>query len=368
MQLSGKRILFLNWKDIHNPSAGGAEVLTDALASHLAEENEVLYITSSFPNAPKIETINGYTVIRAGNIATCMIHAFFTHDKLQRERKFDLIIDQVHGVPFFSLFYTNHPRILTLIHEVAGDLWSTVFPRAFGKHVDAFWLWLYKKQQFITVSQSTKQELMLHRIPESYIHIVPNFCDLQLSTIPEKTSPFTLIVLGRIAPGKRIEHAIEAFRILKKTIPEVHLIIIGKSEKKYSAYDNIIQNLADQSPDITIIRNANDQEKTNWLKQSHILLMPSKKEGYGIAILEAAACGTPAIGYNVAGIRDAIIDGETGLLAKEELPEQLAKASLMLLQNSSQYAAMKSAAFLHAQQYTAEHTLLSFEIALAPIL
>ncbi len=358
----------MNWKDILNPESGGAEVLTDALASNLAENNEVFFITSSFPSALKKQIYNGYTIVRAGNTVTCILYAHALYKKLSREKKFDLIIDQAHGIPFFSILYRNHATIFTLIHEVAGELWASILPHTLGRIMDAFWLWLYKNQQFITVSNSTKQELMEHHIAEKNISIVPNFTDIRLDAVPEKAEHPTLLVLGRIAPVKRIEHAIAAYRIAKQEVPNLKLIIVGKTEAKYTNYYQAIKKNIASDSDIALICNASEEEKLMYLKQSHLLIMPSKKEGYGIAILEAAACGTPAVGYNVPGTRDAIMHHKTGLIADQETPESLAACCKKILTSAGTFNQLQQEGFSNARQKQREHTILLWDAIMKKII
>lgn len=361
MLIRNKRILFLNWKDILHPSSGGAEVLTDALASHLALSNDVVYITSSFAGAKSEQLHNNYTILRTGNSMTCIIYAYFLFKKLYKKQKFDLIIDQVHGVPFFSIFYPRHPKIITLIYEIADELWSSIIPEFLGKLIDIIWLWLYKNQKFITISNSTKHELMRNHIPEFNIDIIPVFTDIVLNEIPVKSETPTLIVLGRIAPVKRIEHAVQAFHIIKKSIPNCKLVIIGKTEQRYTAYYEYIKKITQDDQTIRIIIRASNQEKLHWLKKSHILLMPSKKEGYGIAILEANACGTPAIGYDVPGIRDAILHNKTGLLAHRGTPEALASCAHNILSNPEKFTQMQHTARNHAKQQNMRNTISAWD-------
>ena len=358
----------MNWKDILNPGSGGAEVLTDALASHLSETNDVFFITSSFPGAKHTQTHNNYTILRRGNTLTCILHAFFIYKKLSTEKNFDLIIDQAHGIPFFSILYPRRPKILILIHEVAGELWSSVLPHTIGKIVDTIWLRLYKNQQFITVSNSTKQELTENYIIEKNISIVPNFTDIALDAIPEKATYPTILVLGRIAPVKRIEHAIAAYRITKQEVPNLKLIIVGKTEEKYMDYFQTIKKDIAADNDITLICNASEEEKFMYLKKSYLLIMPSKKEGYGIAILEAAACGTPAIGYDVPGTRDAIIDNKTGLLADQETPKALAGCIEKILTNLGKFNQLQEEGFTNAHQQQKRHTISTWNAILKQII
>lgn len=360
---TGKRILFLNWKDIKNPSAGGAEALTDAFASELAKTNDVTYITSSFPEASSEEYVNGYRILRKGTTKTTVLHAFFMQKALQKKYSFDLIIDQVHGIPFFSIWYKSHPSVAVLIHEIAGTLWKNILPAPLGLFVDTIWLWLYKNQKFITISLSTKQELISHHIPSNHISLVPVFSDFRPNTIPEKPDT-TILILGRIAPVKRIEHGILAFKLLQKEFPKLRLVIVGKSEQAYEAYNKHIHMLAHNNAAISILENVSEEEKNTWLKRSRICLMPSEKEGFGIAIIEAASYGAPSIGYSVPGVQDAITDGETGLLAKEQTPAALAQCMRILLTDTDLYRKMQYNAFKQSNKYTKENSLRLFTSAL----
>ncbi len=358
-----KKILFLNWKDITHPSAGGAEVFTDALAEHMAKQCEVDYFTSEYPGCNQVELIHGYRIIRKGNMYTTILHAWIFWHRSGKKNIYSRIIDQAHGIPFFSTFYYAHPPINTIIHEVAGEVWGSVLPmigQYLGPIIDRIWLMLYRNEQIITVSPSTKKDLMALGIQKHHISIVPNFSPIQRNDIPVKSQRPTLLVLGRIAPVKRIEHAIQAYGIAKKSIPGLQLTILGKTDTRYQTYKNMLLRSIQHDIDIECIENASHQEKLRRLETSHLLIMTSKKEGYGIAILEAAACGTPAIGYRVAGVQDAILDGKTGILAPEERPDSLAQAIVSLLQKPETYGVMQKNCFDHARIHTKERTIYAF--------
>lgn len=359
-----KRILFLTWKDINHPASGGAELLTDALASHMAKTHEVTYFTSSYPGALRTERIHNYTVIRRGNLYTTYVHAFlWWHWNRTYTKKYSAIIDQVHGIPFFSLLWYKHPRVFTLVMEVAGELWSNVrFPLlgVFGKALERVWLALYKKHTVITISKSTKDDLIAQGITPNNIYIIPMFSNIHCEHIPQKSETPTLLVIGRIAPVKRIEDAIDAYRMARASIPSLKLVIIGKTEPAYEEYKSLLRKKIAGNTGIMLIENGTEEDKKTWLKQSHLLLMTSRKEGYGLVILEAASCGTPAIGYRVPGVQDAIINKQTGMLTDAETPEYLAHAIEELFNDTSTYRTMQEAVFQHSKQYTIAHTQEAF--------
>lgn len=356
-------ILFLNWKDASHPSAGGAEILTDVLATSIATTSHVTYFTSSYPRAASREQYHGYTIVRRGNLYTTYVWAYIWWILHGRYTGWDYIIDQVHGFPFFSILYPNHPRVVTLVMEVAGSLWQNTTGttvRTLGKILEFLWLRLYRTHPIITISPSTKQELLSRGIPSEDISVIPMFSSIHCDKIPEKDSVPTLLVIGRIAPVKRITDAIDVYTIARKTIPTLRLVIIGKTDKTYASYEAEVMQKVVHDPNITVIKNGSEKEKRAWLERSHLLLMTSQKEGYGLVILEAAACGTPAIGYRIAGIQDAILDQKTGILVPQNDPQLLAASICEIVTNTARYTDMQQAAFNHANSLSAEHTSDAF--------
>lgn len=365
MQRTRDSVLFLNWKDITNPSSGGAEILTDALASHMAKTHSVAYFTSAYPGCKREETCHGYRIIRRGNVYTVILHAFwYWHRNRTALRQYSYIIDQVHGIPFFSVLYKKHPPIITIVHEVAGILWKNLLPAPIWKIgilAEYIWTYLYRKYIFIAVSNSTKTELERLGIPHSNIHIVENFLPFLPPNKIEKSNIPTLLILGRIAPVKKIEDAIAAYRIAKKSIPNLRLNLVGKGENKYRAYKKkILANIA-YDPHITFHENCTEEEKRKYLESAHLLILTSQKEGYGIVILEAAAYGTPTIGYRVPGIQDAVIHNRTGMLVEYRNLLALANEIYSSFRQTRTYEDIQQKAIAHAKAHTKEKTIAAFE-------
>ena len=372
MQSEQGGILFLNWKDVTHPSAGGAETLTDAIAQHIAQTHPVTYFTSAYPGCKKEETYHGYRIIRRGGVHTVMLHAcLYWHIIRTKQEIYQHIIDQPHGIPFFSIFYRNHPPVALMVMEVAGDLWKNILPDAFlraGKLAEKLWLTLYRARTIITISQSTKDELIAHGISAHNIRLLPMFTTVPIPRFlpPETLDTPKLLVLGRIAPVKQIEDAINAYRIAKKSIPNLRLAIIGKSDRTYQAYkQRLISKIAGDSA-ISLHENCTEEEKIQHIRKASLLLIPSEKEGYGLVILEAAAYGIPAIGYRVPGVQDAIEHGRTGILVPPADIQALADAVCTILNQPQLYNQMRQQAFIHAKKHTKEHTLFAFRHILFP--
>ncbi len=372
MQSEQGGILFLNWKDVTHPSAGGAETLTDAIAEHIAQTHAVTYFTSAYPGCKKEETYHGYRIIRRGGVHTVMLHAWlYWHIVRPKQEIYRYIIDQPHGIPFFSIFYRKHPPVALMIMEIAGDLWKNILPSALvpaGKLAEKLWLTLYRARTIITISRSTKDDLIAHGISKRNIRLLPMF-----TTVPMPQSyslgtqnPPTLLVLGRIAPVKQIEDAIDAYRIAKKSIPNLYLAIIGKSDRKYQAYKQGLASQIASDRNISLHENCTEEAKIQHIQKASLLLIPSKKEGYGLVILEAAAYGVPAIGYRVPGVQDAIEHSRTGILVPTKDIQALADAVCTILTQEQSYNQMRQQAFIHAKRHTREHTLFAFRNILFP--
>lgn len=127
----------------------------------------------------------------------------------------------------------------------------------------------------------------------------------------------TISVLSRLVPHKQIEDALEAVAALRPTLPDIHLDVIGGGWWE--------QNLRDRAAELGIgdavsfYGHVDEARKHELLAQSWIHLMPSRKEGWGLAVIEAAQHGVPTIGYRSSkGLTDSIVDGVTGLLVGGE--------------------------------------------------
>ncbi|RLG71489.1 MAG: glycosyltransferase family 1 protein, partial [Thermoprotei archaeon] len=204
------RILWMNWKCIKHPEAGGAEIYTHEVAKRLVKMgHEVTLLTSSFPGAKSKEIIDGYTVLRAGNRFTVYIRAREIYEKMFKG-KVDVVIDEINTLPFFTVKYVRE-NVVALIHQLAREYWfyETPLPLSIlGYFLEPRYLKLYRKYPTITVSNSTKEDLK--RLGFENIHVVPPGVSLKpLSSIPAKNKEPTIIFIGRLKKAKRPQHVIK---------------------------------------------------------------------------------------------------------------------------------------------------------------
>ena len=358
------RILILNWRDINNPSSGGAEILTHEIAKRLVTlGNHVVQFSSFFPGAHHKEVVDNVEIVREGNadirtlFASVHFRAFLFY---QREKgKFDAVIDEVHGIPFFTPWYVKGKKIV-LICEVASDLWIKVFGSFFGllgRMIEKFYLFLvYKNILFITISDSTKKDLIENGVNKENIIVLPMGINVpQNIGEAKKEEEKTLIFVGRLTAAKGIEETLNALQEIVRN-KDVRLWIVGRGEASY------IQKLKRMCKQLHIEDNVifygfvSERKKFTLLARAHLLIHPSLREGFGLTIPEAGYVGTPVVAYNSPGLRDIVKNGKNGILVAEKSPESLANTCIQLLSDELLYQKLCQGARKEARQYNWDNT------------
>lgn len=323
-------ILWLSWRDIKNPNSGGAEKVALEISKRFVDDkNKVTIFTSHFSHAKDLEIINGVKIIRKGNSITCRLFAFLHY--ITNQKKYDLIIDEINTIPFFTTLYAKNKSV-TLIHQLAKEYWfsQTYFPlNIIGYFSEAFWLKLYKKQPALVLSNSTKADLK--KLGFKNISTYRIGLDIKPQLITKKEN--LILFIGRLTYAKGPHDAIRAFKIIHATCPQTKLSIVGKGNLKFiSSLRKLIQNLSLEKS-VKLEGFVTQSKKLELLKKAKIVLIPSAREGWNLVATEANATATIPIGYNVPGLRDSINNGKNGLLVNNA--GQMAAASLNILRNDS---------------------------------
>jgi glycosyltransferase involved in cell wall biosynthesis len=340
-------ILILNWRDPKNPLSGGAEIVTlEHAKTWVKVGHSVTWFTSMFTGGKKSEKIEGVTIIRHGSALGVYLFAFFFY--LFSKKKFDVVIDEIHGFPFFTPLYVWNSKKIAFIHEVAGIIWDYMYPfpiNKLGKFLESFYFLLYKKVKFWTDAQSTIEELVAKGIPrENCISIACPVSNVVLSHVPEKEKDPTFIFVSRLVKMKGIESILEAFVLIFQKESKAKLWIVGGGEVSYVKYlKSKIKNLEytyrakNLSSNIHFYGKVTDEKKLKLMQRAHILLHASVKEGWGLVVVEAASQGTPSIVYNVAGLRDSVKNKLTGIVLEKNSPEKMAESAIALYKNKKEY-------------------------------
>ena len=358
------RILILNWRDINNPSSGGAEILTHEIAKRLvALGNHVVQFSSFFPGAYRKEVIDNVKIIREGNadirtlFASVHFRAFLFYRK--EKGKFDIVIDEIHGIPFFTPWYVKGKKI-ALICEVASDLWKEVFGSFFGllgRIVEKFYLRLvYKNIQFITISDSTKKDLVTDGVNKKNIAVLPMGVNVP-QNIRDIKKEKTLIFVGRLTVAKGIEETLNTLKEIAKRNKTVRLWIVGKGELGYVQKLKRMCKQLHIEDKVAFYGFVSENKKFALLARAHLLIHPSLREGFGLTIPEAGYVGTPVVAYNSPGLRDIVINDRNGILVTERSPESLASTIIQLLSNDFLYQKLCRGAKEEASRYSWNNTV-----------
>ncbi len=343
------QILILSWRGPKHPNWGGAEIVTHEHAKAWAKAgHNVTLLTSGFPGVPTEEIIDGVQIIRRGNqIATIQIAAIYWY-LFSNHPKYDLVVDQFHGIPFFTPLYVSSKK-LAFIHEVAKEVWWSnhlSFPVNYiygcvGYLLEPLIFLLYRNIPFMTVSESTRQDLINWSIPEKNITVVHNgFTPISVKENKESTP--TLIFLGAIARDKGIEEALVVF---SKLDPVWKFWVVGKGEPHYLSRLNI-------GSRVKFWGFVDEGTKFKLLARAHIMLNTSHREGWGLVNIEANSVGTPVVAYDVPGCRDSIQNHKTGMLCQAGDIECLVRAITNLMDDTLLYQKISRQAKLWSQTFS----------------
>jgi len=325
------KILWLSWRDIKNPDGGGAEKVAIEVASRFVKDGiKVTLFTSKFPGAKYKEDIKGVKVIRRGGLITCRLFAFIYY--VGRKDEFDLIIDEINTLPFFTPLYARK-KALTLIHQLAREYWllEVIFPlNIIGYLLEPIYLRIYKNQPIIALGKSTTSDLRKLGF-EKVTTYLPGI-DFKPKITSEKED--LLVFIGRLTPAKNALDAVLAFKTIQQKLPYAKLAIIGSGKSSY--IDKIKSHITEfkLQKSVKLLGFVKDQKKKTLLEKAKIILIPAVREGWSLVATEANALGCIPIGYKVPGLTDSIKEGFNGLLVKSN-PQDLAQAAVNLLTNET---------------------------------
>ena len=336
------KIVIFNWRDIRHPLGGGAEISLFEHAKYWhRKKNDVIWFASSFSGASREEIVEGVRIIRKGSAYTVHFWAFFYYI-VNRFGRPDIVIDSFHFIPFFTSLYIPRKKIIALINEVAGKIWFDNLPYllAFiGYHAEPFFFKFYKNIPFITGSESARDEVFGAGILSKNITVIHHGISvIKVGKNVQKEKRPALVFLGRISADKGIKEALDAFIDIKNVVKNAELWILGKEEKK-GIVDSLLKGVKIQKikKSIKYFGFVSEEKKFELLKRSWVLIHPSKKEGWGLNVIEAGIVGTPTVGYNVEGLKDSVQNEKTGILVDPQNSHLLTDAVIRLINDKNLY-------------------------------
>lgn len=326
------KVLLLCWRDSGHPEGGGSEVYLERVAEHLARRgHQVTYRTARYPGSARREERNGVNYVRGGGNLTVYPRAWWhmLRSRVLASRageRPDVIVDTQNGVPFFAAVFGGWrggvPSVL-LTHHCHREQWPVAGPvlSRVGWFIESrLSPWLHRKHPYVTVSGPSAEELVELGVDRDRIRVIRNGVDVPDDlgdTSPESTGRTHLVTLSRLVPHKQIEHAMDALAAVLPGHPDTYLDVIGDGWWA----DNLRRH-ADElgiAGNVIFHGHVSEQVKHLLLARADLNILPSRKEGWGLVVIEAGLHGVPTLGYHTsAGLRDSVIDGSTGVLVGSE--------------------------------------------------
>ncbi len=353
-------LVAVNWRDMHNPDAGGAEVhLHEILVRMVERGHRVTLLATGYPGGSEFESYDGIDVIRHGtwyNANFALRRALKSF--LARERA-DLIVEDINKIPFYTPTLTDTPVLPVIPHLFGG----TVFRETNPVLASYVWLWerfiprVYNGCRFCVISPSTRDDLVGRGVPAENIDVV--LCGLDHSTyrVVDEVKRFpdpTIVHFGRVRKYKAIDVVIKAVKRIREHVPNARLIIIGDGPE----LDNLKKLTARLQMDgaVEFTGRVTTEEMVETLNRCHLFMNASPKEGWGLTVVEANACGVPVIGSDRPGLKDSILDGKTGYLVEYGDDSAFAARGVELLTDEALWQRMSGAALEWARTMTWERT------------
>lgn len=369
-----KTLLFLSWRDIKCPKMGGAEIFTHEMLARLdSDKYRIIHFSPFFENALPYEYVDNILYIRKGNLLSVIIEAKKYYKK--NSKNIDFVVDQCNTHRFFTPLWVEASKRIFFIHQLTREIWyfNSKFPMStLGYITETPLLKLSKNDQTITVSNSTKNDLLKIGFNKNKLHILPEGIEFNHWTpdkfLPKENVP-TFCYVGRFSNYKGIDATIKAFGLLKKSQPDAKLWIIGKKNDDYietvlaplCEKENISYGSICENKDITFYGFVDNDKKLELMSKSHALIFPSKREGWGLIVTEAAAVGTPSIVYNSPGIVDAVDFGHAGYMCKQNTPEAIYELMKKVIDDKKEYETMKNNAYKFALKFHWDNTSKAFD-------
>ncbi len=313
-------ILFIAWRDLANKRAGGSEVLVDRLASGMLARGHRVTLLAGGPMAER-----PYRVVRNGGTYSQFARAPFAYQR--QFRNADLIVEVCNGMPFLAPLWSRRP-VLCLVNHVHTDLWQLQFPRPFstlGRNVEQQVMpWVHRRNLFLTVSGSSAQALHDIGVSRDRIRQICNGVEQPDPLTPRSPEPLFL-ALGRLTDYKRLDLLLRLWDRVRHVVGG-QLVIAGDGPERPR-----LEAMA--GPGVVFAGRVSEQEKHRLLCAAWLLMHPALIEGWGIVVAEAAIRGTPAVAFDVPGLRDSVVHGQTGMLVRTEGQFASTWASLAISQH-----------------------------------
>lgn len=353
-------LVAVNWRDMRDPDAGGAEIhLFEILRRMVERGHRVTWFSCRFKGASGFDSYDGIDVVRCGSWYNAnfaiprAVKAFVAREKV------DLVLEDINKIPFYLPLRVDVPVMPVIPHLFGTTVFRETNP-LFALYVYAWELLIprvYRKCNFAVISPSTRDDLVKRGIPADHIDVV--LCGMdheryRLLDGVERYEDPTVVHFGRVRKYKAIDVVIRAFAKIKERLSNARLVVIGDGPelgnlKKLSRGMGL-------SESVEFMGRVDSEEMVAVLNRCHVFMNASPKEGWGLTVVEANACGVPVVGSNRPGLADSILDNKTGFLVDYGDVDGFARKGLELLTDTDLWRRMSAAALDWARSMTWKRT------------
>lgn len=322
-----RKIDVVAWRDFDDPEAGGSELHAHRILSAWSHAGlKVCMTTSTVPGAWPFMRREGYMVTRRVGRYSIFPRTMIS-GVLGHLGSGDGLVEIWNGMPFFSPLWASCPRIVFL-HHVHAEMWKMVLPKGMAEAGNAIEQYLappvYRRTQIITLSSSSKREIVERlRLPARNVTVVPPGVESHFSPGTTRSEVPLVVAVGRLVPVKRFELLIETLVKLKPNHPELQAVIAGEGYERPMLEELIRKEGAQEW--ISLPGYVDQAELIDLYRRAWVVASSSLREGWGMTVTEAGACGTPSVVTRISGHEDAVVDGVTGFLCDttDEMVENL---------------------------------------------
>lgn len=345
-----RRVRIVAWRDVDDPEAGGSELHAHRIASRWAAAGIGVEVrTSAVAGGPPVVDREGYRAVRRSGRYAVFGRAAW-EGAVRGPAPGEGLVEIWNGMPFWSPLWYRGPRVVFL-HHVHAEMWRMVLPRWMARMGEAAERRLapplYRAARVVTLSESSRQEIVeLLGLDPARVAVVPPGVDERFGPAGSRSVQPLVVAVGRLVPVKRFDLLITALAEARRRVPGLRAVIVGDGYER-PRLEALRRSLAAEGW-LSLPGHVGEAELVEWYRRAWVVASASLREGWGMTLTEAAACGTPAVATDIAGHRDAVVHGETGVLAG---PEQLAPALEAVLGDPRLRARLGAAARVRAAAY-----------------
>ena len=335
--------------------SGGAEVHLEELLRRIAAKGHaVTLLCSGFAGGLSEEIVDGIRIVRAGNRYNFNLIAPFHLRRLVKRERYDLFLEDINKIPFYTPFYLRLPSIIIIPHLFSTAVFEEI-NWVLGSYIylaERPLTRVYRRKRFCVISESTAADLVSRGVGRDNIRVIHCGIDRSLYNNDNGYRKFdypAILYLGRIKKYKSIQHLIAAFAIVRRTVVDARLTIIGAGDYLAALQEQTRALDLDDAVEFTgFVPSA---AKVEYLCRSHVMVYPSLREGWGLTNIEANSCGTAVVAADSPGLRDSVRDGASGLLYEYGNVGQLAEKIMALLSDPGRRGALEQGGRQWAAQF-----------------